>query len=59
MDTVPVQPCVQSDTLRKSQTAGSAVNAAASDGTDADDVEVTAASASSTSFQKGEEIWDM
>ena len=59
MDTVPVQPWVQSDTLRKSQTVGSAVDAAASDGTDADDVEVTAASASSTSFQKGEEIWDM
>jgi len=37
-----------SDTLCKSQTAGSAVDAAASDGTDADDVEVPAASASST-----------
>jgi len=37
MDTVPVQPWAQSDTLRKSQTAGSAVAAggtAASDGTE-------------------------
>jgi len=59
MDTVPVLPWVQSDTLRKSQTAGSAVDAAASDGTAADDVEVTAASASSTPFQKGREIWHM
>jgi len=48
MYTVLVQPWVQSDTLRKSQTAGSAVDAAASDGTDADDVEAPAASASST-----------
>jgi len=53
MDAVPVQPWAQSDTLRKPQDLQSLLAARQHQmalSTDADDVEVTAVSASSTSY---------